>query len=154
MTPQTFYVGGPIDLMVGDADERHVRLRDAFDPSSKRANPDPRVYLFCPLCHQRDEPLPPEAMHKRNRAQYLASDIALFFWDIATQPSFGSAIEIWERSERQVPGHQTIVVGPRPESSLYCQILYARGVRWYDTLEQAAAAIRAVWTRQDEEDDR
>lgn len=141
---RTVYIGGPIDMAVGDADERHVRLRDVFDPAARR-NENGRICLFCPLCHQRDEPLPAVQMIARNRAQYLVSDLAVFFWDIATEPSFGSAVEIWERAERQVPGQQTVVIGPRPEKSLYGQVLYQRGVRWYDTLDAAVTVIVAEW---------
>lgn len=132
----TVYVGGPIDLAMGDPDERHRSVAVAL------ATRDFPAAVYCPLCRSRREgPEDPADLHARNMKHLLGADIVVFEWNIKEQPSLGSPIEVWERTGA---GRSAIIIGPMPAASVYANLLSGRGVSWFDSIGEWADQLVGI----------
>jgi hypothetical protein len=125
------YLGGPIDSAKGNPDARHVEAVMAF------LEKDVPVDIFCPYCEQARDPKPARECIGRNSRAIWNAEWAVFVWDISQEPSFGSAAEVWDRSQAH---GSVVIVGPQPPG-IYADVLEQRGVVWVANLYRAVEHI-------------
>ncbi len=124
-TKPRIYLGGPIDMSIGDPDDRHRILARLM----------PGYRIDCPYCEQQSVRREHQDLINRNLEMIDAADWGVFVW--GPGPSFGVPLEIVRMAER-VP-RRVVVVGAL--TGVYASVLRTAGVAIVPDLESAADHI-------------
>lgn len=133
----TVYVGGPIDFAADDPDVRHREVAMAL------ATRDIPASLFCPFCDQTRDVLGPRERIERNSRYLLDADRVVFVWNVATQPSIGSSVEMWERLARGQGLVPPAVIGNEPgPAAMFVSFFRQQGALWFESYGDWADHVR------------
>lgn len=135
MLGASVYLGGPIDYVNTNPEQRHRRFVFAcqmYDPRNAAF-----FEVYCPSCRKQKDETPKDAIY-RNQDAVTYSDFAVFEWSPGVS-SFGTPVEIYTRvvAER---ADQTFVVGDLG-NGLFGQWLRELGVTEVASMEEAVMRI-------------
>jgi dUTP pyrophosphatase len=135
VTSATVYLGGPIDYVDKNPEDRHRR----FIVAGQMSDPHPFFDVYCPACRKRFDETPDETI-ARNMVECMSRDWAVFEYDARVQVSFGTPVEIWGRF---LVGGAMVIVGNLGDG-LFAQSLRRAGVVEVESFKQAIAFMLSL----------